>query len=89
MQTKIKPAPRFYGHLVLQEIGGRKKWWSMIISGGSRISRTWGANKPIFCQKLHENERIWTERGARVSDAPLDLPLITITIKVCPENLKR
>ena len=36
-----------------------------------------GANsqKPIilsiFCQKLHENERIWTPRGARVPGAPL------------------
>ena len=24
-----------------------------------------------FCQKLHENERIWTPRGARVPGAPL------------------
>ena len=25
----------------------------------------------IFCQKLHENERIWTPGGARVPGAPL------------------
>ena len=24
-----------------------------------------------FCRKLHENERIWTPRGARVPGAPL------------------
>ena len=24
----------------------------------------------IFCQKLHENERIWTPRGGRASLAP-------------------
>ena len=25
----------------------------------------------FFCQKLHENERIWCPRGARVAGAPL------------------
>ena len=33
----------------------------------------WG-QKPIiwqdFCQKLHENERNWIEKGARVPSAP-------------------
>ena len=28
-----------------------------------------------FCQKLHENERIWTWEGARIPGGPLDLPM--------------
>ena len=53
-------------------------------SGGSRISQR-GCQlskevcQPIilqnFCRNLHENERIWTERGARVPGAPLNQPL--------------
>ena len=55
---------------------------SMHCSGGSRISQREQhkimrgcANLSfckIFCWKLHENERIWTE-GAHVSGTPLDL----------------
>ena len=43
---------------------------------------SWGANSQsgcanlFFCRKLHENERIWTPRGARVPSAPLDPPMI-------------
>ena len=29
-----------------------------------------GYDNLFFCQKLHENERIWTPSGARVPDAP-------------------
>ena len=34
-----------------------------------------------FCQKLHENERIWTPGGARPWRPPLDPPMFTV-IKV-------
>ena len=30
----------------------------------------------FFCRKLHENERIWTPRGACVPGAPFDLPML-------------
>ena len=51
------------------------------VSGGSRIFPSRVRQFPnwdyfaIFCRKLHENERIWTPRGARVSGAPLDPPM--------------
>ena len=47
-----------------------------VASGGSRIFPRGGANSQNcyyfshFCRKLHENERIWTPRGARVPGAP-------------------
>ena len=54
---------------------------SIQISGGSRIFPKGCANSqigiilPIFCRKLHENERTWTPRG-RVPDAhPPDPPM--------------
>ena len=35
----------------------------------------------FFCQKLHENERNWTEKGMRASLAPLlDPPLKSIVM---------
>ena len=43
-------------------------------SGGSRISPRWGRQHTIFTkisQKLHEIERIWMPRGARVPHASL------------------
>ena len=46
------------------------------------FSRGAGAPSPkrafifqFFCRKLHENERIWTPRVARVPGAPLDQPM--------------
>ena len=56
-------------------------------SGGSRISQRGapahaGMHQPIivqiFCRKLHENERNWTETGWSVLGAPLDPPLIEV-----------
>ena len=38
----------------------------------------------IFCQKLHENERIWTPRGGRASLAPpLDPPMLCFGDTFC------
>ena len=54
-------------------------------SGGSRIFPGGGANSQkcyyfsIFCQKLHENERIWTPGGgARPWRPPLDPPMQSV-----------
>ena len=57
------------------------------LSGGSRIFPTGCTNSQIeiilqfFCQKLHENERIWTLMGCTslvpLLDPPMELLLIT------------
>ena len=57
------------------------------LSGGSRIFPRGCTNSQIetilqfFCQKLHENERIWTLRGCTslvpLLDPPMELLLIT------------
>ena len=42
-----------------------------------------------FCRKLHENEKIWTERGrVRIPGTPLDLPLAFKYIMVCCRSLR-
>ena len=34
----------------------------------------------FFPRKLHENERIWTKKGARIPGAPLDSPLVSLPV---------
>ena len=52
---------------------------SVFFRGGCTNSQI-GIIFQFFCRKLHENERIWTPRGARVPDAPLDPPMPVYTV---------
>ena len=80
--TAVKTSQNFLISLKKTEFTDLSTGWNS--SGGSRISQRGDANPgrcanllfcKLFCQKLHENERLWTGKGVGVPRARLDPPL--------------
>ena len=60
------------------------------VAGETATAAGWYAsywNAFLFCRKLQENETIWTLRGIRVPDTPLDPPMLDVVGPVLGDSL--